>query len=379
MKSRKKLSPLEWALLVIPLLSVAVLTLHGPLRSWWEHSSFNRWTSAFQSNKDMDIREIAFANDSRSLAVVFWDHKAREGHLDIVNVADQKLKQTLPLKGYGRMIWSPQNDRIVMSALTGTAVWDLTSGQRIFRRQSPPNIYEHVHNWKSNDVLEITYRASNQRMQKPNYRKAHINIGTGDLIPQGVISGSARLGIENTHWVSPNKLWELFVTETKYVSDKSTSPRARFYSRTEGGRLELRERKSGRKLRTFNGDLFSSAIFTSDTSISAYARVNFDYYSDSERPQAMLFRFDTARESGSWEFLKSEESPSKFSPDGRFLVTTNMRSHTLNLRNSKTWHLVKSFDDCGNSYQIHFSPDSRFLAYISMSQNVVNIVSVPNS
>jgi WD40 repeat protein len=264
---KRKLSFLEFGLLMVPLLAFALLTAQSQIRNAW-----NTWFWGGTVLKG-DVYGLGFSPDSKTLAICTWDHNVRKGRLDFMDIPSQRVRNSVDLRGPGNVIWSPDGKRLVLSNGLGCAIWDTTLNRWLLRRRAVPRASEYVSGWQSPDVLRLRIATYARPRSKPLWQEARLDVRSGAL--QTSTPATTVPAEEKPLRVSPDGRWKIAISDTRYISKPATK-RAGWWvtGHQEGARLQLWDKQTGKLARTFDGDMFTDAAFQSKTTVAAYARIH---------------------------------------------------------------------------------------------------------
>jgi dipeptidyl aminopeptidase/acylaminoacyl peptidase len=361
---KRKLSRLEYALLIVPLLAMVALSMRQHLSTTW-----NR---VFVSGLPYqgDLVDFKFSPDGRQLVVSSYNRKTSATQLQWIDVQSQRVTANIEGAGGGTINWSPDGKLFAFVAGNRFAIWDAVNHVRVWRTSIPSATYLQYDAWSSNTILKMSSSTIQGRtlLSRTTYQfdvrsKTLRNLGTKPFLA----SSSTRYPDEPSH-LSPDGRWKISLSDsiavplTKFPSTSTWRP-----SFSIGRRILLWNRTTGKLERSFEGDMFNDVAFLDNDTIVSVARLTSSTGMGSSPgtalpPMTYVSTMTMKSTHSVWQTLDSEEQSLGFSPDRRFLVTR--LPDKLRFRDARTVRVVSDQDlKVPFINRNEFSSDSRFLAY----------------
>ncbi len=376
---KRKLSRLELALLIVPLLAMVALALRQHLSTTW-----NR---VFVSGLPYqgDGVDFKFSPDGQQLVVSSYNRKTRATQLQWIDVQSQRVTADIQNQGAGDINWSPDGKWFAFVGGNRFAIWDAVSHVRVWRTSVAATTSLRFDKWQSNDVLRISdFSPLRQTTTRPATTPPNVpsktiygltayqldvrsktlrNLGTKPL----PALSSTRYPDEPSH-LSPDGRWKISLSDsiavplTKFSSGATWRPS--FYI---GRRILLWNRATRKLERTFEGDMFNDIAFLDNDTVVGVARLTSSSGMGSSPgtaapPMTYVSTMTVKSKHSVWQVLDGEEQSLGFSPNRRFLITR--LPDKLRFRDARTVRVVSEQNLKVPFINRHeFSPDSRFLAY----------------
>lgn len=365
---KRKLSRLELALLVVPVLALFALMARQPLSVAWNRAFIGG--IAYQGDQVF----FKFSPDGKQLLISSWNSKTRAGQMQWIDPQTQRVRANVENQGAGFINWSPDGKLFALVGGNAFEIWDSTNHVKLWRAAVPGARYLFCEGWASNSVLKLSTTAMQGKKfyvrtdyqfdaQSKNLRIASTKTSPSNFNSSTRFSNSE---VEIPARLSPDGRWKVSISDS--VAVKTINSATPWRSTISLGRRVLLWNRATKKLEyTFEGDLFDDVIFVDNNTIVGVARMTSSNglgYPVNTPPPPMTYvsTMNPKSQQALWQALDSEENSRGFSPDKRFLLT--LLPNRLRLRDARTVRIVAE-EKLKSPYvsSSEFSPDGRFLAY----------------